>query len=58
MNSVLAAWHGAGITSLNEAKKYKPVTPFNHNVKAGAVTKTYTSEQLNAMFDNLEYEDL
>lgn len=58
MNSVLAAWHGAGITSLNEAKKYKPVTPFNHNVKAGEVTKTYTSEQLNAMFDNLEYEDL
>ncbi|MFR5061842.1 MAG: DnaD domain protein [Christensenellales bacterium] len=57
MNTVLGRWHSEGITSAEKAKAYKPAavaaTPVSKEVN-----KTYTSEQLNAMFDSLNYEDL
>jgi DNA replication protein DnaD len=57
MNGILSAWQRAGITTLAQATEYK-VTTQKSDTNAVAVTKTYTSEQLNSMFANLEYEDL
>ncbi len=57
MNGILGAWQRAGITTVEAASTYKPSSVKTENEK-GTVTKTYTSEQLNAMFDNLDYEDL
>ena len=50
MNTLLSAWFKA-----EEAKAYKFEKSTATETK---VTKTYTSDQLNAMFDNLDYEDL
>ena len=58
MNSVLGAWHNAGVTSVDGAKKYGTAKPSAASQSSNIVTKTYTSEQLNAMFDNLNSEDL
>lgn len=57
MNGILGAWQRAGVTTVEQAEKYKPTTTKTENEKS-VVKKTYTSEQLNAMFDNLDYEDL
>ncbi len=56
MNATLSSWFKAGITTTEQAENYRftQQTPKNDN----KITKTYTSEQLNAMFDNLDYEDL
>ena len=56
MNGILGAWQRAGISTVAEAEKHKP-TVSTKNEKS-TVTKTYTSEELNAMFDNLKYEEL
>ena len=58
MNSVLGAWHNAGVTTLEAAKKYGASKAATNRETAATVTKTYTSEQLNAMFDSLNSEDL
>lgn len=58
MNSVLGAWHNAGATTLEAAKKYGASKAASSRETAATVTKTYTSEQLNAMFDSLNSEDL
>ena len=58
MNSVLGAWHNAGATTLEAAKKYGASKASSSRETAATVTKTYTSEQLNAMFDSLNSEDL
>lgn len=51
MNSILSAWFKAGIASVEGANAFKPESaPASDN----KVTKTYTSEQLNALFDNLD----
>ena len=55
MNTLLSAWFKAGIKTVEEAKAYKFEKSTTTETK---VTKTYTSDQLNAMFDNLDYEDL
>ena len=57
MNTVLGRWHSEGITSAEKAKAYKPASVAATPVSK-EVNKTYTSEQLNAMFDSLNYEDL
>ena len=57
MNSLLGAWHNAGIRDIEKAKAYRPADKESAST-ATTVVKSYTSEQLNAMFDNLDYEDL
>lgn len=55
MNALLSAWYKSGVKSREQAENFR----FDKESSAGAkVTKTYTSQQLNAMFDNLDYEDL
>ena len=57
MNGILGSWQRAGISTIEQANAYKQPTP-KQDTSAVAVTKTYTSEQLNSLFDNLKYEDL
>lgn len=58
MNAILGGWHNAGVTSLDGAKKFGATRASAARETAATVTKTYTSEQLNAMFDSLNNEDL
>ncbi len=58
MNAILGGWHNAGVTSLEGAKKFGATRASAARETAATVTKTYTSEQLNAMFDSLNNEDL
>ncbi len=58
MNAILGGWHNAGVTSLEDAKKFGATRASAARETAATVTKTYTSEQLNAMFDSLNNEDL
>lgn len=58
MNAILGGWHNAGVTSLEGAKKFGATRVSAARETAATVTKTYTSEQLNAMFDSLNNEDL
>lgn len=58
INSILANWYSAGIKTVDEAKTYKRPAPAAATTGAHEVKKTYTGEQLNAMFDRLKYEDL
>ncbi len=57
MNSLLGSWHNAGITDIEKAKAYRPADK-ESVATSNTVVKSYTSEQLNALFDNLDYEDL
>ncbi|MBR2988784.1 MAG: DnaD domain protein [Clostridia bacterium] len=61
INSVLSSWKNAGVDTVEKAKNFRSgngggsaVTP----TVGATVVKTYTTEELNAMFDNLDYEDL
>lgn len=54
MNALLSAWYKAGIKTVEEARDFR----FERRPEQNKVTKTYTGEQLNALFDNLGYEDL
>ena len=56
MNTTLSSWFKAGITTEKDAENY--CLPRQAAQNDNKITKTYTSEQLNAMFDNLDYEDL
>lgn len=58
MNAILGGWHNAGVNSLEGAKKFGATRASAARETAATVTKTYTSEQLNAMFDSLNNEDL
>lgn len=58
MNVLLGTWHNAGATTVDKAKKYGATKAAPNRETAATVTKTYTSEQLNAMFDSLNSEDL
>ncbi|MDD7157747.1 MAG: DnaD domain protein [Firmicutes bacterium] len=55
MNTLLSAWFKAGVKTVDEANAFRFEKAASQETK---VTKTYTSDQLNALFDNLEYEDL
>ena len=57
MNSLLSAWFNKGIDTIEKAKQDKPEVGFKSNADT-KVEKSYTAEQLNAMFDNLSYEDI
>lgn len=59
MNSVLGSWHSAGVSTLEEAKAFRPerVNTAEHKTEA-ATTKAYTSDQLNSLFASLDYEEL
>lgn len=56
MNALLGSWHAAGITDLTAAKNYKSAE--KEAAATTEVTKTYTSEQLNALFDSLDVKEL
>lgn len=55
MNALLSAWYKAGVKTREQAENFRFEKKASDETK---VTKTYTSQQLNALFDNLEYEDL
>lgn len=56
VNTLLSTWLSKGIDSIEKAKQTQPAPSVT--TKNTVVEKSYTSEQLNAMFDNLDYEDL
>lgn len=59
INSLLASWFNQKIDSVEKAKEVAPA-PAVPSVKKtpNKVEKTYTSEQLNAMFSDVSYDDL
>ena len=58
LGSVLGSWYNAGVTDLASAKAYKG-NSFPKTEKAETtVTRSYTADQLNSLFDNLDYKDL
>ncbi|MBE5732211.1 MAG: hypothetical protein E7353_04155 [Clostridiales bacterium] len=59
INSLLASWFNKKVDSVQKAKELAPTPAVSTSVKtANKVEKTYTSEQLNAMFSGLTYEDM
>lgn len=57
INSLLASWFNQKIDTIEKAKQLTP--SFSTATKtANKVEKTYTSEQLNAMFNDVSYDDL
>lgn len=56
INSLLASWFNQKIDTLEKAKQTSSAPSVAKT--ANTVEKTYTSEQLNAMFNDLSYEDL
>ena len=54
MNTLLSSWFKAGVKTPEQADNYR----FPDHSEPAKITKTYTSGQLNALFDNLDYEDL
>ncbi|MDR0425549.1 MAG: DnaD domain protein [Clostridiales bacterium] len=56
ISGILGDWYNAGIKTVAAAKAQRPAAA--PQKKPGTVEKTYTSEQLNALFDRLDYEDL
>lgn len=57
MNAILGNWHNDGVDTAEKARSYRAPAPSSPSDKP-KVERTYTSEQLNAMFDNLSYEDI
>ena len=57
MNALLGSWHNGGVDSVDKAKAFRPEKKETAATK-NTVVRTYTTEQLNALFDNLDYEDL
>ena len=56
INTLLSSWMSKGIDTVEKAKADQPEA--KQPTAVATVEKSYTSEQLNAMFDNLKYEDL
>ncbi len=56
MNSVLGAWHVAGITDVEAAKKHGTVK--SETAATTEVVKSLDSERLNALFENLDPKEL
>ena len=56
MNALLGSWHAAGITDLTAAKTINPRK--KRPPRLPKLQKTYTSEQLNALFDSLDVKEL
>ena len=57
LNQVLSTWHSAEIKTLDEAKAYKstPTTTAAAQKQDNKVmTRSYTTEELNSLFDNLD----
>ena len=57
MNAVLSSWKNASVTTVEQAKKFRPANSGGSG-QINTPAKTYTTEELNAMFDNLSYEEL
>lgn len=57
INSLLASWVHQKIDSVEKAKELAP-TAISTPKTVNKVEKTYTSEQLNAMFDDISYDEL
>ena len=58
MNAILSAWKNAGVDTVEKAKKFRPESAGDGKAEKPTVVKTYNTEELNALFDNLNYEDL
>lgn len=62
MNKILATWFDKNITTVENAKKVSvsSITAPDNRLKIGesVVSKNYSSEELNALFDSLTYDDI
>ena len=58
MNAILSAWKNAGVDTVEKAKKFRPESAGDGKAEKPTVVKTYNTDELNALFDNLNYEDL
>ncbi len=56
MNALLGSWRNGGVDSVEKAKSFRPEK--KETASKNTVVRSYTTEQLNALFDNLDYEDL
>ena len=57
LNQILSTWHSNNISTLDQAKAFKS-TPAASSVESKkdnkVVTRSYTTEELNALFDNID----
>ncbi len=58
VNSLLSTWMSKGIDTVEQAKKEGSGGASAKQAPESRVEKSYTSAQLNAMFEHLSYEDL
>ena len=57
LNQVLSTWHSANIKTLADAKAYKATPTTSSETKKQdnkLMTHSYTAEELNSLFDNLD----
>ncbi len=54
LNQVLSTWHSANIKTLDEAKAYRATPTQTNSAKTDnkVMTRSYTTEELNSLFDN------
>ena len=56
LNQILSTWHNADVKTLADAKAYKSTPTQTTTAKADnkVMTRSYTTEELNSLFDNLD----
>lgn len=56
LNQILSTWHNANIKTLDDAKAYKstPTQTTTQKPDNKVITRSYTAEELNSLFDNLD----
>lgn len=57
INRILSSWQAQGVTTIEQAKTAKAAFSAP-KADEHTVQRTYTADQLNAIFENLDYEDL
>jgi|AntRauTorcE11897_2_1112592.scaffolds.fasta_scaffold00001_484 DnaD/phage-associated family protein len=61
MHKVLSNWYDQGIKTVEQAKKTKPnvgVGTTNKKTEHNFITRSYSDEEINALFDNLDEVDI
>ena len=54
MHKILLAWHEKGIKTLEQAKKENAPITNKPAIKPNFETRSYSNEEMNALFDNLD----
>ena len=54
LSRVLSDWHTKGITTIEEAKKTTPLSSTIEKPKQNFTGRSYTREQMNAIFQSID----